>query len=144
MTGVFVVFRSSAADKGSKAKVKKAGSKPSKEKAVLGNQPHISEKGQGEKWVPWLFVCRPPRPVVVGLGFCLMRCSLYGLQAFSMQNPSWTIFFSSVCFVSQVLFHSVNSFCSVMVQTKIYRLSYFVFLSLHMFCESVLCFCCCF
>ena len=53
------IFRSPATDKGSKVKVKKVGSKPSKEKAVLGNQPHISEKGQGEKWVPWLFVCRP-------------------------------------------------------------------------------------
>ena len=36
--------------------MKKAGSKPSKEKVVLGNQPQNTEKGQGEKWVPWLFV----------------------------------------------------------------------------------------
>ena len=59
------MFRSSAADKGSKAKVKKVSSKPSKEKVVLGNQPHISEKGQGEKWVPWLFVCRTLRECIV-------------------------------------------------------------------------------
>ncbi|KAK7087914.1 probable E3 ubiquitin-protein ligase HECTD4 isoform X2 [Littorina saxatilis] len=39
-----------AADKGSKTKLRKMSSKPSKEKMVLGNQPQqISEKGQGEK-----------------------------------------------------------------------------------------------